>query len=284
MNKNKLILLSFSVMIGLIVISTTAYNNNIGKAAKVGSPGELMCNECHNTNALNAGGGNITISSPNLINWVYTPGVTYTINVKVEKTSGTKFGFGFEALLASGANAGIINTTSSANAKTASASVSGNLRTSAVHKSPSHFGTDSLVFSFEWTAPAAGSGGVTFYSAGNAANANNSSTGDFIYNTSQIVSEGPTGVVENSKALNLLSVYPNPAIDQLLLNLPSGSNNTFKIVIYSIDGAKQLEINQSEGTTFNNTLLVNINQLSQGVYVIQLVDNRTKYQAKFIKQ
>ncbi|MBW3624913.1 MAG: hypothetical protein KY468_16045, partial [Armatimonadetes bacterium] len=63
-------------------------------------------------------------------------------------------------------------------------------------------------WSFQWTAPPQGSGNVTFYAAGNAANGNSSASGDFIYTTNAVSREGAVaapclGDVNGDKSLDV---------------------------------------------------------------------------------
>ena len=53
-------------------------------------------------------------------------------------------------------------------------------------------------FEIKWTAPAAGSGPVRFYAAGNAANGNGLKSGDWIYNTAQVVTSSAVGTSETA--------------------------------------------------------------------------------------
>jgi hypothetical protein len=264
------IALIFTTTIGIIISSTTAYTNNVGKEGKTGSPGENACNQCHNTNALNSGGGSVTISSPNMPNWVYFPGTTYVINVKVKKLGLGKFGFGFEALLPSGANGGLIQTASSANAKTLSATVLGNSRTNAVHKQPNHFAQDSLTFSFDWTAPVAGTGNITFYAAGNATNSANNSSGDFIYTTNQLVTEASTVDLQLLSASKSFVIFPNPSSDFITINLPEqASQLNTQVQIFDVKGAL-VHLQNIVNTNHLSNISLEVDFLNEGVYFVQL--------------
>src|SRR5262249_59953992 len=86
--------------------------------------------------------------------------------------------------------------------------VGGNLRQYIEHTfngiQPTGSGEGSWVFT--WTAPATSVGRVTFYAAGNAANGNGGTSGDFIYTTS--VSIQPA-VIQPAPTISSLS--PNAA-------------------------------------------------------------------------
>lgn len=282
MIKKKFIALLFASTIGIIVFSDIAYTNNNGKEGKTGSPGENACNQCHSTNALNSGGGSVTISSPDMPNWVYFPGTTYTINVKVKKLGLGKFGFGFEALLPSGANGGLIQTASSSNAKSINAVVLGNSRTNAVHKQPNHFSQDSITFSFEWTAPTAGTGNITFYAAGNATNSGNNTAGDFIYTSNQVITEASTVDIVKLLESKELTIFPNPASNFITINLPeeSAQQNT-QVHIFDVKGAlvysqNLININNSKNISLD------VDFLNEGIYFIHLENGNWQHHQKMM--
>jgi hypothetical protein len=260
---------AFATMAG-IIISNTAFTNNNGKEGKTGSPGETACNQCHSTNPLNSGGGSVVVSSAGLTNWTYVPGQTYNIDVTVKRPGSPKFGFGFEALLPSGANAGVISTTNSPNAKSLSATILGNVRTNAVHKQPNHFGTDSLVFTFEWTAPAAGTGDITFYAAGNATNNANNSSGDFIYTTNQVVTEANTTQLQQILEGKYVNVFPNPCADYLNISVPNNLSLTSTLIqLFDLSGKKVFEKSMNGRSTVVD-IRADVNGLEAGLYIVQL--------------
>ena len=160
-----------------------------GKAGKTGSPGENTCTQCHGDFALNSGGGSVSITSPNLTGWSYTPGQTYTINVTVSKSGVQLFGLGFESLLSTGANAGTLVITNSVETHLLSANVSGSSRTNVVQETDGGASSNSHTFSFNWVAPSSGAGNLTFYAVGMACDNTGGTGGDYVYTTTQIVSE-----------------------------------------------------------------------------------------------
>jgi hypothetical protein len=274
--------LIFTLIIGIIISSTTAYTNNNGRAGNTGSPGENACNQCHSTNTLNSGGGSVSIKCLNMPNWLYFPGTTYTIEVKIKKAGVGKFGFGFEALLANGANGGLIQTANSPNSKILSATVLGNSRTNAVHKQPNHFGQDSLTFTFEWIAPPAGSGNVTFYAAGNACNNLNNSSGDFIYTSSQLITEAITTDFASEIEENIASIFPNPVSKFLNLTLPKSLIETNTLLqIYDLKG----QLVNSQNLSFSSakvSLSLDLEFLTEGVYFIHLQNTKWQHNQKIV--
>jgi hypothetical protein len=151
-------------------------------AGKTGAPDEGLCSECHNSNVVNDGLGSVAIGG---VPMAYTPSQTYTLTVAVQHSGQIRWGFELTVLKNSDSTGvgALANTT----LLTATQNASG--RTYVSHSRLS--GQDgtflnftSGAWTFDWTAPAAGEGTVTFYAAGNAANGDNSPLGDFIYSTS----------------------------------------------------------------------------------------------------
>jgi Secretion system C-terminal sorting domain len=167
-----------------------------GKAGHNGSPGEQTCakSNCHNTYTLNSGTGSVSISVAGMTNWQYVPGQTYNVSVTVAQNNVSLFGFGFEALLSSGANAGTL--TAGVGSHALNSTVNANSRKTITHLLDAGTSANSHTFTFTWVAPTNGAA-VTFYAAGNAANNNGGDSGDYIYTTSQaltavVVPNAPT--------------------------------------------------------------------------------------------
>lgn len=158
--------------------------NSNGKSGHNGSPGEQTCAKsgCHDSFAVNSGPGEVQIDVPGMTNWQYVPGQTYTINVTVSQVNRSLFGFGFEALLQSGANAG--NLTAGVGSHALNATVASNVRRTITHLDEAGASANQHTFSFTWVAPSTPVL-VSFYAVGNAANNNGSDSNDYIYTISQ---------------------------------------------------------------------------------------------------
>lgn len=269
---------------GLFCISLDILDDN-GKAGKTGSPGETTCNttNCHTGNVENAAGGSITINCPTMTNWKYVPGQTYTINVTVERSGVSLFGLGFEALTASGANAGSLVVTNSTQNTTKSANIGGNLRTSVVHKLNGGASANSHTFTFNWIAPSTDIGSVTFYVAGNAANANTLVSGDYIYSASQVITSPTTGVLDVNEKQSLYTVYPNPAVDEINVAYKLNETADLSVKLISLNGAtvyNQLLERQFAG---QHTHQIKLNQeIAKGVYFLELMVNNETFTQKVI--
>ncbi len=151
--------------------------------------GGQNCTMCHRTFPVNSGAGRITISTT-----PYTPGVKQNITVTVEDPDARRWGFQLTARLHSDESkqAGTFTVTDSVRVKCLpddrDAPCNGD-REFASHTSAStRPGTPGpAVWTVEWAPPATDVGEVIFYMAGNAANNNNTNTGDHIYTNVAIV-------------------------------------------------------------------------------------------------
>ena len=270
-NLSKTVVATIFVLAAILIFSD-AYTSQNGIAGKTGSPGESTCQSgCHNSFALNSGGGSVVISCPTLVNWAYVPGTTYGIDVTVAKTGVSKFGFAMEALQANGANAGTLVVTNSTTMQLKSITVSGNSRTSITHKTNGGLATNSKTFSFNWTAPATNVGNVTFYAAGNASNSNNGSSGDYIYSTNQVVTVSSVGINSIEYAAADWNVYPNPVKENLMVDYTLNASENVKIELYDFNGRFQMPLYMSNLNAGRHQQLFNLDaNLANGIYFVKL--------------
>ena len=73
----------------------------------------------------------------------------------------------------------------------------------------------------------------------------------------------------------MLSLYPNPANDELKIN---STERIKEIIIYSLLGEKVMETDQINGNNFS----VNIVQLKEGLYTISVISEKTIQNRKLI--
>ncbi|MEZ5355066.1 MAG: choice-of-anchor V domain-containing protein [Bryobacteraceae bacterium] len=151
----------------------------------VPADGGITCNACHRGADVNSDTrGKLTVIAGN-----YKPGVKQKIQVILEHTEASRWGFQLTARLASDETkqAGTFTQTDVIRVRCVGALPDGECAGGlefASHRAVSTFRDqrNRAVWEVEWTPPAAGSGQVVFYAAGNAANASNNNQGDFIYN------------------------------------------------------------------------------------------------------
>ncbi len=143
---------------------------------------------CHTSFVVNSGvslGGAFTIQAPD----GYEPGMTYMIRVDLSQEGRMRWGFQLTVLDELLQPAGTFAAT---DANTRVQDFSLILNTDRQYIAHTLAGTaagqaNGNSWTFDWTAPASDVGSVTFYAAGNAANNDETSGGDYIYTTTATV-------------------------------------------------------------------------------------------------
>lgn len=75
------------------------------------------------------------------------------------------------------------------------------------------------------------------------------------------------------------SIYPNPAGDQIMVNLNSSGQHILNITIFDTNGRERINKITAEK---NNPLKIDLTSLSNGVYFIRLVTGDNQYSKKFV--
>jgi hypothetical protein len=192
---NKIIITIFTLALVLIAFDSWTSGSGAGPGYTNG-PNEQNCTSCH-SGTLNGGSGslsNLTISN-NFTGGGYIPDSTYTLTVKYNQSSISKWGFQVMALVASNNDPAGSFTVTSNRTKKSTKSVSGKTREYVEHTSSgtSSVGTNATEWTFEWKAPGTNVGNVVFYPIVNAANGNSNNGGDQIYAKS--ITFGPSSLL-----------------------------------------------------------------------------------------
>lgn len=227
----KFVISIFTLSIGAIGISeftTPVHGNGSGApSGKTGSPGDgANCTQCHSGTPTTQA-GLITSTIPGA---GYTPGQTYTITASIVSNPTVKFGFEVSPQNTSGTQMGTLVVTNSTETQLVGA---GKYIT---HKSAGTAGTGSRTWTFNWTAPAAGSGAVTFYGAFNKTNNSGTNSGDAIVLSSLTVQENTaTSIAEENANLNV-NVFPNPSSEHFTLSYELMENAKVEARLISLTG------------------------------------------------
>lgn len=278
MKKTITLLSVFAAITGITVLSS----NSSGPATnfsgnRTGGPLSVStCNGCH------SGGPTGTTAAVSLkektsgiaAGGQYKPGMVYTVTVSGTHPSLNLFGFQLSALNSTNANAGTFSNLGS-NQHTHTGT--GITLVEQHHTLSGSSGTFSTTF--DWTAPASGTGTVSFFAALNAVNGNGNTSGDApSAGTSLVLTEASgTGVGEMQSVI--ASVYPNPAVTELNIRtsvaLPAGTTAT----VFSIEGKSVLQLALSGSET-----VADISQLQSGLYFIYLQHEGKSFNMPFMKQ
>lgn len=192
MNRTSLISLAFAA-ISLFFLFSSNSNGRATQAntGNTGAPGETTtCSGCHSGGAY----GTVTVTIQMFIDGTttavtsYNPGQTYDMRVTVQNSTGSPLGYGFQmTCLTSPANSPL------GGYSALGSNVKQKLVTTGTYMGRTYVehngvGTSNQ-FNLSWTAPAAGTGTVKFYAAGNCVNLSNSTSGDKVGNSSITITE-----------------------------------------------------------------------------------------------
>ena len=267
------IFLVTTALIALNVLSTdVTANTSAAPASKTGSPGDggLTCTGCHSGTATTAA-GLITSTIPAA---GYLPGQTYTITASVTQVGKTKFGFEISPQNPSGTKLGTLVITDAVNTKLVGTSKY------VTHTSAgtSH-SSGTATWSFNWTAPAIGSGPVTFYGAFNITNNNASSSGDIIQLSTLVVTQDVTAGIDDENALSEINIYPNPSTDKIFISKLNTPQGIASVSIIDVEGKLVKKIDE---VGFNSPIY--IDELPKGYYVVKIETDGGIAIKKIIKQ
>ena len=174
-----LLLPSLLILGGVYTALTSSSNPPLGYT---GSPGESNCTSCHGGTALNSGPATRSLLLNGSVPTAYVPGQTYNVSLTVNRATRVKFGFQLKVEDGNGSDAGtLISTTNRTDLASGYLSQTWNGNTATT--------SGTITWNFQWTAPAAGTGDVTFYYCSNAANNNGGTSGDEIYTNSLTLTE-----------------------------------------------------------------------------------------------
>lgn len=155
-------------------------------ASHSNAPGEANCTACHTDFPVNSGTGSVRITG---IPANYLPNQQIPITVTVNEENAVIYGFQLTAIDSAGRKIGAytLPTQTPQQMQIVPGLVQGNEREyieqTSAGVAPTQFGTKS--WTFTWTAPSTRVGKISFYAAGNGANSNMDTSGDYIYTTNR---------------------------------------------------------------------------------------------------
>lgn len=273
--KKNVILFTTLIFSAIFLVSYVLYPTG-SPGGRTGSPGDngANCTGCHSGAAQQVSGW-ITTDIPAS---GYAAGQTYTVTASATHTGAVKYGFEVTAESTSNnAKAGTFIITDAAqtakvNSNKAVTHTSGGTNPSGGSKS----------WTFNWTAPAEGTGNVKFYGAFNAANGNNETTGDVIYTSSLTVFEATSGITDNLAGSVNIKTYPNPFQDNFTIDLENSDKAHGSVMVTGFDG----RIMWNSEFHDDNSAKINIDatEYPKGIYLVTVnFKDQTKASYKVIK-
>lgn len=151
------------------------------------APGETNCTECHTSFPVNSGTGSIAILD---LPKNYRPGQNIPVRVRTSQADGVIYGFQMTAIDFAGRRAGTYTLPGGSPLRLqVVAGIVDSIQRSYIEHTidglflPMTFGYNEWVFT--WNAPSTDVGKVSFFAAGNAANSDGTTSGDYIYTSSK---------------------------------------------------------------------------------------------------
>jgi hypothetical protein len=284
--KNKYLLLSFFAGITLIMLDTAKVSSNVA-APQPGNTGDNSpantCGRsgCHNVTPQTPAAGDITFNigtgtptTPLTAAFEYVPGTNYNLAFLINEAAG-RYGFQVSVADAGLMQAGTLARTDLTNTSLATAFS----RSYIGHKAASTFKN----WVFKWTAPASGTGPVTFYYTYNLANADGTPNGDVIYKSSVTIEELTSGIEDIDSRVSDLNIFPNPVSNEFSMSFDLKNGSRVSSQIFSLDGKVSRELMNeklSEGT-FNRSF--DIESMPAGIYLVKLNIDELSVTRKIMK-
>ncbi|MEM9527352.1 MAG: choice-of-anchor V domain-containing protein [Bacteroidota bacterium] len=258
-----------------------AYNTG---APSTGGGTESTCSSCHNGGNFGEPQLNVTFGIDGGIKDTlaeYLPGQTYEVTVAIgyENDAPANYGFQAQILVSSDTSAAGTLATSAADGDVQISN--GNLdRRYAEHN---RRGPDSL-FTFEWTAPEAGTGEVKMYVVGNLVNSNFGTSGDN-------GSTAPTVVTLNEKidvstrgrAQIPGALFPNPTAGPATLRVTPSVAGIYDLRLLTVDG-RVLSSSTHQLIAGTTTLPIATDQLLPGLYLVELRGKAGRFVTRLVRQ
>ena len=290
MKKNYLLLSVFLIAV-FATLNVTKVNSKVNNppAGSAGDPTfgtTCVGGGCHNgpdvtaslsTLAYLIGTGSVPTDTINLNSptFKYTPGTLYHLTFKLNSFTGA-YGFQTVALDASNAKAGIMATT----AGTTQINTLSGLQYMG-HKNANATKT----WTFNWTAPASGTGPVSFYYAYNAANNDGDPTGDIIYKGVSTIQESTgSGIEDISSKLSDLTIFPNPISQNFGVSFDLKEANQVSAQLYSVDGQLVKELINEKTNNGHIIRHFDLQELQAGIYLVKINVGQASITKRIVKQ
>lgn len=227
-------------------------------------PTNINCTACHSSFPVNSGDGTLDLQAPT----VYIPGTTYDLTVDLTDAGQTRWGFELAVLKNTLEQGGTLVVTDPTNTQ-----LSDNPDPGPDFLKQTSDGTfagnpNGGLWSFQWIAPEAATGTLTFYVAGNAANNNGSTNGDYIYTITATVDEGSGVFGEDPVPLSieLLRNYPNPFNPTTTVEFSLMQSGNVRLDVYNLLGQQVKSLWEGWMSQGLHSIRLDGSDLASGIY------------------
>jgi hypothetical protein len=269
-------LLSFALIAGFITLNSSS--GGVTSPDLTGSPqgGNANCTQCHTGTASNS---SVIIMVKDFATGVpvsqYELGQTYTIDIILSDASNPP-ATGFQSTIYTGA--------STAHPGTLTANTGSKIQGSfATHTSKTSATVSSSTYkwSYNWTAPLTTTATVNIHASCNSANNDMNSTGDDIYTGSLSLQQKvtPASIHESDELKNAVQLYPNPAVNDLQVQIQNGFNGINQYRIMDLFGRVVLTHQSASAKT-----AISLDGLASGQYILMISQGTEVAMKSFSKQ
>ncbi len=270
---------ALAVLLPLLLLAA-ALNRGGAPAFSTGAPGEGTCAACHTGNPLNDPAGSLQLVAPD----TYAPGETIEVTVRAARPGAARFGFQITAQDGAGNPVGTFDV-SADNIQLALGSPDH------VTHAPAADSNGEFEWAIPWEAPAVGAGEVVFYAAANMANADFSTTGDFIYTVQRGLEQG--GATNSDRLddafparFSVGAAYPNPvaAHERLLIPVDGRPDGRVHVQVYDLEG-RQIPVITPDAHAESlaaGRVAIETGSLVPGVYMARILEGRAVHTTPFV--
>lgn len=268
-------LLTSSVICCLVLLLSMGNKNGRASSANrgnTGAPGDetslgqpKTCLSCHNQGPITASLAITVLDNNNQPVTQYHPGQQYIASVKITGMGTTIQGYGFQMIALRDAGNTDLDGFTDVNPNNYKIATITNGRTYAEHDNISGSNT----FNVKWTAPAAGTGSVTFYASGNAINGNGTTSGDGAGFSNLKLTEAASVATDEPTAGLPLKIFPNPMTGDAQLDAGALTPGDYRVSAYNSSAVKVWE-EQVWLTGGNTALNIPASGWPAGAYFFQL--------------
>ena len=275
-----------------LAVAVFFLGNSGGPAAagnyKTGAPSagggtEQTCSQCHNSGSFGEPILNVSfaLDGTPVDLTEYTPGATYRVTVAVGYGGTAPAAYSFSSQFLNTANSPATPAGVPSNPDGATRISNGDGGRQYIEQNARN--VDSL-FTFDWTAPEAGEGTVSYYVVGNLVNAAAGTSGDNGSTAPTIITlaEGSPSSTSNFAAIPH-TLFPNPTRGAASLTVNPPAAGDYTLSISGLDGRvlSSRTVGLSAGTT---TLPLPTETLKPGIYVVQLADRASRLVSRLVIQ
>ena len=262
-----------TVLLGLGAIAALVFAYSSGPLDdKCGAPPTFTnCTECHNSFPVNSGNGILLISLGGIT--TYVPGDSYAGGVTLADLGQSRWGCEFTVLNSANQQAGTIVIIDPIHTQL-SDNPSPNPDYLKHTTAGTYAGLQGGAWVFQWVAPPSGTGRVTFWVAGNAANNNGGSSGDYIYTRSLVVDEASAAgpwQVSLPESYATLTNYPNPFNARTLLTFSLSRSEAVRLAVFDATGRTAAILMDAQLAPGTYTVPFDGSSLASGTYFARLM-------------